>query len=166
VELGTDAACDQTLRGLDKPFLWTAAESANTIFAEAKLPCANYIIFGGPGETNATVVEGLANLRKLEYAVVFAFSGLRIFPGSSLHERAIQDGIISRDRDLFKPVFYISPEVDKAAMEAQLIAAWDGQKNRIFPPEEGALVIATLRSFGWQGLLWDKLVNFRRGKRA
>ena len=120
--------------------------------------CAQFIIFGGPDETAETVEEGLDNIAALECCVVFGFSGIRIYPGTPLHRRALAEGVVQKDESLFEPVYYIAPTVDKDWMDRRLTEAWARRPDRVFPPQRGYCVTSKLRSLGWKGLLWERLI--------
>jgi len=161
VEMGTDAASDAALRGMGKPFRWAEVERANQMLVQAKVACSHFIIFGGPDETRETFGQGLKNIAALENCVVFGFSGIRVYPGAPLHKRAVAEGVLKETDSLFEPVYYVSPGLDKAWMDRQLTEAWADRRDRVFPPQEGQRVVATLRAFGWKGLIWERLINFR-----
>lgn len=160
VELGTDAACDTTLAALGKGFTFADALAVNRACVAERLPCAHFVMFGGPDETMATVSEGLANLEKLEQTVVFAFSGIRILPGTPLLARAIKDGLLSADSPLREPVYYQSPDIDGGEMNAMITTAFKNRRDRIFPPAEGQKRLEIMHRFGYRGLLWDTLIKF------
>jgi lipid biosynthesis B12-binding/radical SAM protein len=160
VELGTDATTDTTLRELDKGFSFAEVLEVNRACVAERLPCAHFVMFGGPGETTDTVAEGLANLEKLEHCVVFAYSGIRILPGTALHARAVADGVIPPGIPFREPVHYVSPQVDAAVMNRMLEASFRGRRDRIFPPAEGRRQLELMRGFGFRGLLWDRLIRF------
>jgi radical SAM superfamily enzyme YgiQ (UPF0313 family) len=160
VELGTDATTDTTLEAMGKPFRWVEVQQTNQMLAQMQIPCAHFVIFGGPQETPATVREGLDNLARLEYCVVFGFSGLRVYPGAPLHRRAIAEHLLQETDSLLEPVYYVSPTVDKAWMERQVVESWAGRRDRIFPPHEGQRAASVLRAFGWKGLLWERMIRF------
>ena len=65
LELGTDAATDTTLAALGKGFTFDEVISVNEAIIAEDLPCAHFLMFGGPGETPETVQQGLNNLDKL-----------------------------------------------------------------------------------------------------
>ncbi|MCK5803184.1 MAG: cobalamin-dependent protein [Lentisphaeria bacterium] len=161
VELGTDAGCDTTLAALRKPFSWADVAHANEMLVSARIPCCHYIVFGAPEETEATVEEALANVERLESCVAFGFSGLRILPGTALRQRAIEDGVVTAQDDLFESVYYVSSTIDKDWMDRRVEEAWSGRNDRIFPPEDGTRTVALLHSLGWKGLLWDTMVKFQ-----
>lgn len=160
VELGTDAACDTTLHSLGKGFTFADALEANRACVAERLPCAHFVMFGGPGETMETVAEGLANLEQLEHTVVFAFSGIRILPGTALLERAVRDGILAKDASLREPVYYLSSGVDVESMNDMIMEAFRNKRDRVFPPSAGQERLSIMHRFGYRGLLWDTLIKF------
>jgi hypothetical protein len=159
-ELGTDAASDATLAGIDKGFTFDDVHAVNAACVAERIPAAHFIIFGGPDETMATVQEGLANIAALEHCVVFAFSGIRILPGTRMLARAIADGVIAAGSPLLKPVYYFSPQLDHDAMNAAILKGFQGRRDRIFPPSEGQVRMAVMQRFGFRGILWDRLIAF------
>ena len=56
---------------------------------------AHYILFGGPGETEETVLETFALMDEVAPTAVIAMTGIRIFPGTPLHRQALAEGIIT-----------------------------------------------------------------------
>ncbi|HEY3307633.1 MAG TPA: lipid biosynthesis B12-binding/radical SAM protein [Desulfuromonadaceae bacterium] len=160
VELGTDAASDTTLRSLGKGFTFANALEANRACVAERVPCAHFVMFGGPGETMATVAEGLKNLEQLEHTVVFAFSGIRILPGTALLALAIRDRLLSENAPLREPAYYLSPEIDVQVMNEMISASFRNRRDRIFPPAEGQKRLSIMHRFGYRGLLWDTLIKF------
>lgn len=160
VELGTDAASDKTLRSLGKGFTFADALETNRACVAERLPCAHFVMFGGPGETLETVAEGLENLEQLEHTVVFAFSGIRILPGTPLLARAVRDGILTEGASLREPVYYLSPGLDVEAMNEMILAGFKNRRDRVFPPSAGQEKLSIMHRFGYRGLLWDSLIKF------
>ncbi|MDD2733062.1 MAG: lipid biosynthesis B12-binding/radical SAM protein [Desulfuromonadaceae bacterium] len=160
VELGTDAASDTTLRSLGKGFTFADALEANRACIAERLPCAHFVMFGGPGETMETIAEGLKNLDQLEHTVVFAFSGIRILPGTPLLARAVRDGLMADGASLRDPVYYLSPGVDVQKMNDMIQTAFRRRRDRIFPPSEAQESRSIMHRFGYRGLLWDSLIKF------
>jgi lipid biosynthesis B12-binding/radical SAM protein len=159
MEVGSDAACDTTLKGINKSFLFEDVLEFNRQTTKHEIPAANFFMFGGPGESKKTVDESLNNIEKLEKCVVFIFSGIRILPQTGIRDIAITDGIISREDDLLKPVYYISPLIDKKEMEGSIIESFGKRKDRIFPPEKGQIRSNVMHTFGFKGLIWDMLLT-------
>jgi len=162
IELGSDAASDATLSGLNKGITFDDIYNFNEAAVEARVPCAHYVMFGGPGETQTSIDEGLHNLSLLKNCVVMAFSGIRILPTTTLHARAIEEGIIAKGTSLLRPLYYFSPDIDRENMNSAIKNSFQGQMDRIFPPSEGARLMKKMNSLGYRGLLWDRLVTFGR----
>ncbi|MDR1305864.1 MAG: cobalamin-dependent protein [Verrucomicrobiales bacterium] len=160
IELGTDAASDETLRGLGKPFRMARVFEFQETCNRLRIPCAHFVIFGGPRETPLTVTEGLANLARLEHCVVIAASGVRIHAGTALHRLALREGQIAADADLLCPAYYFSRAVNVSAMNEQIKQSFHGRRDRIFPPDQADEITATMRRLGYRGLLWDLAVRF------
>jgi len=164
LELGTDAAADRTLEGICKQLNFAEILEVNQACLEQQLPAAHFVMFGGPDENETTLAEGLDNMDQLGASVVFAFSGIRIHPESPLHQRAIDDGVITAETSLLKPVYYFSPGLDRQKMEQTIETRFFGRANRIFPPSEGLKRMAVMKEFGYNGLMWDMLVRFPKRK--
>lgn len=161
MEFGTDAASDTTLRGMNKDFTFAEVLRADELAAAQDIPCAHFVIFGGPEESRATLAEGLANLEKLN-SVVFAFTGIRILPGTAMHRRAIEDGVLPADRQLVEPFFYFSPLLGEDELDRTIRGAWQGRFDRIYPASVMQDRITRLHSKGHVGPMWDLLVRQQR----
>jgi len=165
LEFGTDAASDSALAGLNKPFDFETVRRVQAECAAAGLPAAHYVVFGGPGETEATVAEGLDNLERLENCVVFVSAGWSVYPRTPLFDLARAEGQVALG-DLPKPAYYFAPGLDPAWLRARLDRALKDRRDRFFPPDRVWAASATLRRMGWTGLLWDNLIGAgRRGSR-
>lgn len=162
MELGTDGACDATLAGLQKDFTFADVIKINELAAAQNIPCAHFVIFGGPDETRQTLAEGLANIEKLHNTVVFAFTGIRILPGTAMHLRAIDDGVLTPDQSLLEPFFYFSPHLTEREIDSTIRDAWHGKFDRIYPPAELQSKVTYLHSKGKVGPLWDILISRRK----
>ncbi len=160
VEAGGDAASDETLEGLNKHLTFDDIYAFNTLCVQAEIPCAHYVIFGGPQETEATIKKALKNLDKLKNCVVFAFSGIRVFPGTLIQKRAIEEGILKHDTSLLEPFYYFSPHIDVALMDSMIEDGFEGRRDRIFPPSQGLEMARIMNRHGYYGLLWDRLIGF------
>ncbi len=159
LELGSDALTDKTLKGLGKGFSVADIRATHKACLSLNLPAAHYVIFGGPEETPKTLKEGLENFDHLAGGVIFAFSGLRILPGTQLYQRAIKEKIISPTTSLLRPTYYFSPDIDPETMNIAITNACQGHRERLFPPSEALERMAVMRRFGFKGLLWDQLIK-------
>ena len=167
-EIGSDAACDTTLRGLGKNFAFDDVVACNELFARHGVATAHFFMFGGPGETRETVRESLENLQRLEPAVLFAFMGIRIVPHTPLAELAVREGVIRPDTPLLDPVYYLSPGVERGWLEETLTREFAKRRHWIFPPDALDSVLRYLHKMGFTGSLWDMLnkKRTRKGKAA
>lgn len=165
VEIGSDAGCDETLRRMGKGFTFADIIDFYNGCKKEGIAGAYFFIFGGPGETDATVREGLANIRKLVDGVIFIYSGIRVLPGTSLYKVAIEEGVLSADDPLLEPVYYFSPNVNIDEMNKLIEQEARNNRKYIFPPEKGKHMIDAMHTFGFKGLLWDELLTFSKNSK-
>jgi len=162
MEVGTDAGHDETLDNLKKGFHFEDVIDFNKASIDAEIPSAHFFIFGGPGETEKTLNEGLKNIAMLKKSVIFVYSGVRILPGTDLYRRALKEGLISENTSLLKPIFYFSPKIDIEFMNRTIEKEAGGRREFIFPPDKAQMTIDAMNRFGYKGLLWDMLVSFSK----
>jgi lipid biosynthesis B12-binding/radical SAM protein len=160
MEVGSDAGCDETLNNLKKGFLFEDILDFNRASVKAEIPSAHFFIFGGPGENEKTLNEGLKNIRALTDSVIFVYSGVRILPGTDLYRRALREGLLSENAPLIRPVFYFSPDMDIEFMNRTIKEESTGRREFIFPPYKGKMMIDAMKVLGHKGLLWDRLISF------
>jgi radical SAM superfamily enzyme YgiQ (UPF0313 family) len=111
IELGTDAVDDEQLARLGKSFNAQIAEQANRYCIEAGLRVCQTIIFGAPGETEASVRATCTALRRMNPTAVVAMTGVRLYPGTPLSESLIAQGKVSANDIGLLPAFYIEPDI-------------------------------------------------------
>jgi len=157
-EVGADAACDTTLRKMGKSFTFQDIIACNDLFVKHGIATSHFFMFGGPGETEETVQEGIKNILSLQKCVAFIFMGIRILPNTPLARLAIKEKLIAPDDGLLQPVYYISPGVDKQRLEETLTAAFDGVRHCIFPPDAMDNSLQVLHKLGYTGPMWDLLL--------
>ncbi len=160
VEWGTDCSSDRTLAGMKKNFRWDEVQSANNLFAKHNIPGSHFIIFGGPGENQETVREGIKNLSELDFCVVFGGTGVRVFPDTGISKLAKSEGLIVSDNELFeKEVFYHSPEIDIEWLNNFLLEAFSGKRHWIYPWTDQAIRNQYMHNSGIRGPLWENLLK-------
>jgi len=109
VEFGLDVASDKMLEAMAKPFGQKETRRALQAAHDAKLPFANFMLFGGPTETWKDVEDSQKFLKDCAPAnAVFAVVGIRVFENTPLAATAVADGQIAPDQDLFPPAYYLS----------------------------------------------------------
>jgi hypothetical protein len=112
------------LEAMAKPFGQKETRIALQAAYDAKLPFANFMLFGGPTETWKDVEDSQNFLRDCAPAnAVFAVVGIRVFENTPLAATAVADGQLAPDQDLFPPAYYLSsamaedtePKLDRIA---------------------------------------------------
>ena len=161
VEFGSDAGSERTLRGLGKQFtpedIAYASECCNAI----GLPDAHYLIMGGPEEDRSTLEETFALFEKIKPTAVISLTGLRIYPDTQIHSRAVDEGMIEKSESLLEPAFYLSPLIESDALLQQVAGHAGRHHNWIVPGLNircDTDTMALLRRMGRKGPLWDMLL--------
>jgi lipid biosynthesis B12-binding/radical SAM protein len=164
-EVGADAASDRTLYCMGKNFTFQDVVECNDLFARHGIATSHFFMFGGPGETEETVDEGIRNVLGLQKCVSFIFMGIRILPNTPLARLAVKENVIADDDGLLKPTYYLSPGLDKQWLEETLTKAFAGVRHCVFPPDamEGSLQM--LHKLGYTGPLWDMLIAGERTRK-
>lgn len=156
IELGTDAVDDEQLARLGKSFNADIAEQANRYCMEAGLRVCQTIIFGAPGETEASVRATCSALRKMRPTAVVAMTGVRLYPDTPLSQSLIEQGRVRQQDIGLLPAFYIDPAVIDflpgfLIQQAREAGTWvlPGLVEPILPRSQRAL-----RGLGISGPLW------------
>jgi anaerobic magnesium-protoporphyrin IX monomethyl ester cyclase len=115
IDCTPDSASPQVLERLRKGFTRRALETAAALIRRHDLPAKWFFLFGGPGETEETVADTFGFIEEHigEDDMVYMSEGLRIYPGTGLQALALREGIVSAEESLFRPKFYISPELGR-----------------------------------------------------
>lgn len=164
VEFGTEAGSPVMLRNLGKSFGVAEIRDASRLCRDLGVDFAHYILFGGPGECEATVRETFALMDEVGPTAVIAMTGIRIFPGTPLYRQALEEGVITPETSLLEPVFYISSAIrdtlcDLVTEEAMKRKNWVAAGLEINISDA---MLDALRHFPVRGPLW-KLMK-RLGK--
>ena len=162
IEWGTDCSTDATLKGMGKNFKWTDVEQSNNLFIAEGISSAHFIIFGGPGETKETVIEGLDNISRLDNCVVFAATGVRVLPGTPIQKHAISTGILSTDVDLLEPFFFFSPDTPEPYLDKAIRESFASRTDRVYRMGEDIERVNMFHKMGYKGPVWDMLLGKRK----
>jgi radical SAM superfamily enzyme YgiQ (UPF0313 family) len=118
VEFGLDVATPKMLEALGKPFGQKEIRIALKAARDAGLPVLLSMLFGGPGETWADIEDTQNYLNDCAPVNgVYAAYGIRVYEGTPLARKAVQEGSLAADRDLFQPAFYLSPALAEGTVE-------------------------------------------------
>lgn len=164
VEFGSESGAPLMLKNLGKSFGIEEVRSASLFCREIGLDFAHYILFGGPGESEATVRETFAFMDEIAPLAIIAMTGIRIFPGTPLSRQALAEGVITPGMSLLEPVFYISPLIGE---RLGLLVTEEALKRRnwIVPGLEinmSEAMLDVLRHFPVRGPLWKQLKRLGR----
>lgn len=163
-EVGADAACDRTLKRMGKSFTFSDIIECNELFMRHGIAVSHFFMFGGPGETQETTLEGIRNILGLQKCVSFIFMGIRILPDTALQRLAIKEKIINPDDGLLHPVYYLSPEVDRKWLEDTLTKAFEGVRHCVFPPDAMDNSLQVLHKLGYTGPMWELLLPGKKNR--
>jgi radical SAM superfamily enzyme YgiQ (UPF0313 family) len=108
VALGFESGSEAILREMNKRFTPADVRTTSELLAAHAVRRIGFLLLGGPGETRGTVDESLALAASLRFDFLKITVGIRIYPGTPLAHRAVEDGMISGDDDLLQPRFYLA----------------------------------------------------------
>jgi radical SAM superfamily enzyme YgiQ (UPF0313 family) len=154
IEFGTESLSDEILRKYGKPFSVDDIIAGCELCNELAIDFAHFLILLGYGETDSTLDETFANSKKINNTVFFPFMGMRIYPGTRLHEIAINENIIERNDPLLAPVYYISGNIDINSLKDR---ANKTGKRWIFPDHDSSEIMEKMRRRNKKGPLWEYL---------
>jgi radical SAM superfamily enzyme YgiQ (UPF0313 family) len=159
IELGIDSGSPAMLETLHKMFSPDDLRRVAALCHQAGLKFCHSLIFGGPGETMATVEETIDLMEDLRPSAVVAMTGIRILPGTQMVEHALRDGQMEADDDLLYPRFYVSPGFADDIIER--IDAYARSRPNWIVPGQGiktnVQVLQRLRARRIKGPLWRLL---------
>jgi len=117
-ESASDPVLEKLQKGFDVAQLRKVAENVE----RAGMGVLWIFLIGGPGETTATLEETLefAAWRMDRGDAVYLTVGLRVYPGTTLHNIAMDEGVVPRGDPLLVPKFYFSEQMQMEATLARL----------------------------------------------
>ena len=118
--LGAESCSDTMLRSYKKPFDMQDVMALAAMAHRHGIRFVVDLMFGGPGETEATLKDGLLALEKIPFSFSQWALGVRILPGTALFETAKSEGVVSDVAQLFSPAFYLSAQLDRARAAAMI----------------------------------------------
>jgi radical SAM superfamily enzyme YgiQ (UPF0313 family) len=135
---------DSILEMLNQPHRVADLEAAVRISRDHGIAVMVDLLLGGPGETPATVADGIAALKRIGPDCAGAALGVRLYPGLPITDAVAREhpldehpGVQRRYEgpvDLVKPTFYISPAL--GPRPAALIRDAIAGDHRFFPPSD------------------------------
>ena len=108
VSLGFESGSERILREMNKRFTPEEVRGTSELLAARGIRRNGFLLLGGPGETRETVEESLAFAESLRLDFLKITVGMRIYAGTALARRAVEDGLVSAADDLLRPRFYLA----------------------------------------------------------
>jgi len=154
IEFGTESLSDTTLKAYGKHFDVDEVVDVSRLCNEVGIYFCHFMIIGGYGETDQTVDESFENSKRIADTVFFPYVGMRIYPGTRLHELSIAEGLLAAADSIIEPVYYISKAV---TYETLRVRAEKSGRRWVFPDEDVSTAINRMRSRNRKGSLWHHL---------
>jgi anaerobic magnesium-protoporphyrin IX monomethyl ester cyclase len=133
-----DGVSPQAMKNWKRPVKWEQQRKAIRLVKEKR---DNYIhvsfLFGSPGETLADLAAfpGMCAFLASQGVFSMSLSYARIYPGTKLHEIAIEDGLVDANDQLLEPTFYAKYPSKLAGLGFHPfykgVHAWSRLKTRI-----------------------------------
>lgn len=117
VELSSDTCSEEMLSRLKKGFTKAQMLSACKALEEEGIDYIIFLLLGGPGESEKTFEESVVFLEGVKPLCVNFTPGIRVMPHTPLATMARKQGLIPRGKSLFRPTFYVEPEVQDWLLE-------------------------------------------------
>jgi radical SAM superfamily enzyme YgiQ (UPF0313 family) len=156
IEFGTDSLSDIQLRKYNKTFTVDDVIKSSETCNKLGINFAHFLIIGGYGETDKTVCETVANAAKIKKTVFFPYLGMRIYPGTILHDISKSEGVLDKETDLLEPRFYFSDKFNIDKFKEQISSS--GQQW-VLPDRDFSEPIKKMRAKGKKGPLWEYLIK-------
>lgn len=117
-ESASDAVLERMQKGFDAARVHAVAHDVE----RAGIGVLWILLVGGPGETPGTLEETLrfAAGRLARGDAVYCTVGVRIYPGTTLHRIALEEGVVAAGDPLLAPTFYFSEALGFDAAVARL----------------------------------------------
>ena len=106
-----ETACDVTLAALRKDFTEEDINRAAELISGSSIKALWCFLLGGPKEDEGSLAKTIGFINKgiAKKDGAFITTGIRIYPGTGLHDLAIRDGIVGAADNLLMPKFYFTP---------------------------------------------------------
>jgi radical SAM superfamily enzyme YgiQ (UPF0313 family) len=135
VDFGTDSGSHDVLASMKKSFTVEDIRRASRACRNAGIDYCHSLIFGGPGETQATIRDTVRLMDVVSPKAVIAMTGIRVYPGTEIEQIAQNEGILLNGTSLLAPQFYF-PAMGRDALINETRRAVSGQMNWFFPGQK------------------------------
>jgi radical SAM superfamily enzyme YgiQ (UPF0313 family) len=170
IGITVESAADPVLERLKKGYTARDVFKASEVIQNHRIPCLWVFMFGGPGETEETVLETLRFAEKSigQRDVALFMIGIRIYPGTELENIARAEGVLTLPpKEMLEPVFYLSPSINKEWLLKKVYNSMATHMNFINPNAISLPFLPAINFVGyWLGVkppLWKNTRYIRRG---
>lgn len=112
VSLGFESGCERILREMNKRFTPEDIRRTSGMLGDAGIRRMGFLLLGGPGEDEDSVVESLRFVDSLDLESTKITVGIRIYPRTKLANTAWIEGFFPEGEDLLFPKFYIRKDLE------------------------------------------------------
>lgn len=166
IVFGADSVSDKMLKNLEKEFTAANIKKASELCKKLDIPFSLNLLFGGPGETKETVMETLDNLDRMKPIAVGAMIGVRCYAKTKMAKIALEQGFYKKGENLLKPLYYVSPTVDKEWLVDTIQQYANSHENFFIPTSKKGLhtddLIIEIFRDGIRGPFWEIYKEFRK----
>ncbi|HJV35421.1 B12-binding domain-containing radical SAM protein [Geomonas sp.] len=145
-----ESACDTTLAALRKDFTERDIHHAAELLAGSGINVLWCFLLGAPQEDDSSLAKTIrfinTGVRKRDAA--FITTGIRVYPGTGLHQQAIEDGLLDASHNLLMPSFYFSPKLSPQEARRALEQGISDLSRCIFVSDTRQSSVSTLRRIG------------------
>ncbi|MBI3599858.1 MAG: cobalamin B12-binding domain-containing protein [Nitrospinae bacterium] len=166
IVFGADSVSETMLGNLEKEFSVSDINMASLICKELEIPFSLNLLFGGPGETKETVMETLDNLDRMKPIAVGAMIGVRCYANTKMAKIAREQKFYKKDDNLLRPLYYVSPTVDRDWLIDTIQQYANSHENFFIPTSKKGLhtdnLIVEIFRDGIRGPFWEIYKEFRK----
>ena len=108
VSIGFESGSERILKNMNKRFTLKGVRLISEMLSDHGIRRMGFLLLGSPGETRESVEESLAFADSLKLETMKITLGVRIYPHTALAKKAVDEGVISSQDDLFFPRFYLA----------------------------------------------------------
>ncbi len=108
VSMGFESGSGRILKNMNKRFTPAEVRRISEMLSAQGIKQMGFLLLGSPRETRGSVEESLIFADSLKLDSLKITAGIRIYPHTPLAKKAVAEGVISSDDDLFFPRFYIA----------------------------------------------------------
>lgn len=145
-----ESASNVTLAALNKDFTEDDVNQAAELLSGSSIKALWCFLLGGPKEDGQTLAKtiGFINRGIAKKDAAFITTGLRIYPGTGLHDLAICEGIVPASDNLLLPSFYFSPKITPQLARDTLQKGVSDLSGCIFLSDTQFSSLSTMRRIG------------------